>query len=79
MMNLFGGQRAEFVQLFKTFDNGRGSFEDPAEGRSRYTLHTAFDLPATTPQSPARESIECRLLAVFPEGDPALAVEHSKL
>ena len=47
--------------LFRTFDStaDRGV-------TGKMTLHTAFDHPATVASSPQRESIECRLLAIWP-------------
>ena len=44
--------------VFKCYD----SVDD---GRARFTLHTAFDLPGPPPDSPPRESIEVRALLHF--------------
>ena len=53
---------------------------DPTDLSSRYTLHTAFDHPDTDPMhSPPRESIECRLLAIFPAGQASIPPERTKL
>ncbi|MGR8949560.1 MAG: CmcJ/NvfI family oxidoreductase [Gammaproteobacteria bacterium] len=46
------------VILVKCYD----SIED---GRARFTPHTAIDLPSLTADTPARESIEVRLVAFF--------------
>ena len=44
--------------MFKTFDSR-------TDGRPRFTLHSAFDLPNTTETTPIRESIEARCLIFF--------------
>ena len=44
--------------LSKTFDSA-------ADGRTRCTLHTAFEDPATPADAPPRESIETRCLVLF--------------
>jgi hypothetical protein len=46
--------------LFKTFDSSA------QPGRSRFTIHSAFEDPTTTPEDPTRESIEVRVLAIMP-------------
>lgn len=38
---------------------------DKKEDGPRFTFHTAFDDPLTTPESPARQSIEVRTIAFF--------------
>lgn len=40
---------------------------DKQEDGPRFVFHTAFDDPLTTPESPARESIEIRAIAFFTE------------
>jgi hypothetical protein len=50
--------RADEALLFKGYDS-------KTDGRSRFTLHTAIDLPATTGSVTPRESIETRALAYF--------------
>jgi hypothetical protein len=47
------------VLLIKTYD----SLED---GRARFTAHTAFDDPTTSPGAAPRESIEVRALVFYP-------------
>jgi hypothetical protein len=44
--------------IFKCYDS-------LADGRSRFTAHTAFDDPNSPPDAPPRESIETRTLAFF--------------
>ncbi|MGI9302593.1 MAG: CmcJ/NvfI family oxidoreductase [Gammaproteobacteria bacterium] len=44
--------------LIKTFDSAR-------DGRARRSIHTAFFNPLAPPDTPARESIESRLLVFF--------------
>jgi hypothetical protein len=44
--------------LIKTFDSSR-------DGLARRSIHTAFDNPLVPPDSPARESIESRVLVFF--------------
>ncbi len=39
--------------LIKCYDSAR-------DGRARFTIHTAFDDPASPPGAPPRESIESR-------------------
>ena len=43
-------------------------FDSATDGRARFSAHTAFDDPLSPPDAPARESIEIRTLAFFPEG-----------
>ncbi len=45
--------------VFKTFDSR-------TDGRTRFLLHSAFDLPGATELTPVRESIEARCLVFFP-------------
>lgn len=40
-------------------------YDSVADGRSRFTAHTAFEDPTSPPDAPARESIETRTLAFF--------------
>ncbi|WP_082549006.1 CmcJ/NvfI family oxidoreductase [Rhizobacter sp. Root404] len=40
-------------------------YDSQVSGVSRFTLHTAFDLPDIPPDAPLRESIELRCLVVF--------------
>ena len=40
-------------------------YDSMSDGRARFTAHTAFDDPTTTPDAPARESIEARTLVFF--------------
>jgi len=40
-------------------------YDSATDGRARFTAHSAFDDPATTPETPARESIEVRTLVFF--------------
>ncbi len=40
-------------------------YESVADGRSRFTAHTAFEDPTSPPDAPPRESIETRTLAFF--------------
>lgn len=44
--------------LIKTYDSA-------TDGRSRFTIHSAFDDPTTPPGAPPRESIESRCFAFF--------------
>lgn len=46
------------VLLIKGWDSDRD--------RARFTPHTAFDLPNTAPDAPARESLEVRTYAIIP-------------
>eukprot|EP00927_Polykrikos_kofoidii_P068886 TRINITY_DN6423_c0_g2_i2.p1 TRINITY_DN6423_c0_g2~~TRINITY_DN6423_c0_g2_i2.p1 ORF type:complete len:341 (-),score=72.42 TRINITY_DN6423_c0_g2_i2:353-1375(-) len=47
--------------LFKTFDSS-----DSPEHSGRFTIHSAFDDPRTKAEDPTRESIEVRVVAIFP-------------
>jgi len=58
----FPDMEFEEALLFKTFDN-----VDDGDVTGRYTIHSAFDDPTTRPEDPTRESIEVRVLAIFPE------------
>ena len=40
-------------------------YDSATDGRARFTPHTAIDLPGLTADTPARESIEVRLVAFF--------------
>ncbi len=40
-------------------------YDSATDGRARFTLHTAFDDPATPAAAPARESIETRAFVFF--------------
>jgi hypothetical protein len=40
-------------------------FDSASDGRARFTAHSSFDDPTTTPEAPARESIETRTLVFF--------------
>ena len=40
-------------------------YDSAADGRARFTLHTAFELPGPPPDTPPRESIEVRALLYF--------------
>lgn len=40
-------------------------FDSESNGKARFTPHTAFDDPATSPDAPPRESIEVRTFAFF--------------
>ena len=46
------------VLLIKTFDSA-------TDGRARFTIHSAFEHPATPPEAPPRESIESRAFVFF--------------
>lgn len=63
----FPEMRFDEALLFKTFD----SLEAP-EITGRMCIHSAFDDPATKQEDPTRESIEVRVLAIFPS---SVAVE----
>lgn len=54
----FEAQTAQEALLFKTYDSAE-------DGRTRFVLHTAFDHPAATSETPARESIETRCFVFF--------------
>ena len=40
-------------------------YDSVADGRSRFTAHTAFEDPTSPSDAPPRESIETRTLAFF--------------
>ena len=46
------------VLMFKVYDSA-------TDGRARYTLHTAFELPDPQPGAAPRHSCEMRLLAFY--------------
>ena len=54
----FPRMRREEAIVFKVFDSLK-------DGRARWTVHTAFDDPASPPNARPRESIEIRTLAFF--------------
>lgn len=55
------GMQADEVLIFKNYDSRD-------DGTARFTPHTAFEDPTTPPGAPPRESIETRVLALFPPG-----------
>jgi hypothetical protein len=54
----FPRMRPDEALVFKTFESER-------DGRARFTAHTAFEDPTTSPHARPRESIEIRALAFF--------------
>jgi hypothetical protein len=40
-------------------------YDSAADGRARWTAHTAFDDPTSPPDAAPRESIEARTIAFF--------------
>ena len=54
----FPRQARNEALVFKVYDSAK-------DGRARWTAHTAFDDPTTTPNARPRESIEIRTLAFF--------------
>jgi hypothetical protein len=54
----FPRMRADEALLLKCYDSA-------ADGRARFTAHTAFEDPTSPPQAPARESIEARTLVFW--------------
>ncbi len=54
----FPEMRADEALLIKTYDSA-------TDGRARFTIHTAFDDPATAADAPPRESLETRCFAFF--------------
>lgn len=54
----FPRQARDEALVFKVYDSAK-------DGRARWTAHTAFDDPTSTPSSRPRESIEIRTLAFF--------------
>ncbi len=57
----FSNMETDEVMMFKSYDS-------LADGRARFTPHTAFIDPSTPDDAPPRESIETRALAFFPPG-----------
>ena len=55
----FPNMASDEVMMFKSYDS-------LADGRARFTPHTAFIDPSTPENAPPRESIETRVLAFFP-------------
>ena len=53
----YTAMRPEEALLLKCYDS--------AEGRTRFTAHTAFDDPTSPPNAPPRQSIEVRTLSIF--------------
>jgi len=54
----FSEMAADESLLLKCYDSAR-------DGRARFAAHAAFDDPTSSPDAPARESIEVRTLAFF--------------
>jgi hypothetical protein len=54
----FPQMRPDEALVFKVYDSMK-------DGRARFTAHTAFDDPTTSPHARPRESIEIRTLAFF--------------
>jgi hypothetical protein len=54
----FPRMRPDEALVFKVYDSLK-------DGRARFTAHTAFENPTTTPHARPRESIEIRTLAFF--------------
>ncbi len=54
----FPRQERNEALVFKVYDSAK-------DGRARWTAHTAFDDPTSTPNARPRESIEIRTLAFF--------------
>jgi len=54
----FPEMRRDEALVFKVFDSVK-------DGRARFTAHTSFDDPSSTPGAPPRQSIEARTLAFF--------------
>ena len=54
----FPEMRRDEALVFKVYDSEK-------DGRARFTPHTSFDDPASTPNAPPRQSIEVRALAFF--------------
>jgi hypothetical protein len=54
----FPRMRRDEAIVFKVYDS-------QTDGRARFTPHTAFDDPTTSPGAPPRQSIEARALAFF--------------
>ena len=58
---------AEFI--LSTLWDGQRLLHSFKDGRARFTTHTAFEDPTSTPDAAARESIEVRALIFWPEQD----------
>jgi hypothetical protein len=54
----FPEMRRDEALVFKVFDSAK-------DGRARFTPHTSFNDPASSPNAPARQSIEVRAFAFF--------------
>lgn len=54
----FPEMRRDEALVFKVYDSEK-------DGRARFTPHTSFDDPTSSPNSPSRQSIEVRALAFF--------------
>ncbi len=54
----FPGMQMDEALLFKTFDS-------ETDGRTRFTIHSSFELPHAPVDAPPRESIETRCLLFF--------------
>ena len=54
----FPRMRRDEALVFKVYDSAK-------DGRARFGAHTSFEDPATSPDAPARESIEIRAFAFF--------------
>ncbi len=57
----FPKMQADEVVLIRCFDSAR-------EGAHRFSAHTGFDDPTSSPDAPPRESLEVRTLVFFPPG-----------
>merc|ERR1712050_215523 len=66
----FPDMQFEEALLFKTFDNVTDK-----DVTGRFTIHSAFDDPTTKPMDPTRESIEVRVVAIFPERAEEFSME----
>eukprot|EP01061_Rhynchopus_euleeides_P026187 TRINITY_DN4286_c0_g1_i1.p1 TRINITY_DN4286_c0_g1~~TRINITY_DN4286_c0_g1_i1.p1 ORF type:complete len:349 (+),score=150.16 TRINITY_DN4286_c0_g1_i1:72-1118(+) len=71
----YPAMRKQEALVFKQWDSLGPYTKTGVEGASEssvptFCLHTAFNDPTTTPESPDRESIEVRCIALF-EADPA--------
>jgi hypothetical protein len=44
-------------------------YDSKEDGQARFTAHTAFDDPTSSPDAPPRESIEVRALVFWPDQD----------
>lgn len=54
----FPEMRRDEALVFKVYDSA-------SDGRARFTAHTSFEDPTSSPSAPARRSIEARVLAFF--------------